>query len=60
MNNESAKREWKQAYEGIREEMQEIVEAVKACRYCKYLGSNCTPTGKECVPEYYGGKYENN
>ena len=37
---------------GLREELQQIVEAMKLCRYCKSLAADCSPTDHDCRPEW--------
>lgn len=44
--------------EGLREELQIIVEAMQACRYCKHLDADCSPGTKACKPEWRGMKRE--
>lgn len=44
--------------EGLREELQQIVQALQICRFCKYIHTDCTPGSRFCVPEWRGLKNE--
>lgn len=39
---------------GLREELALIVESMRVCRFCKHSNGNCSPTGRECSPEWMG------
>ena len=39
---------------GLREELALIVESCRLCRYCQHSNGNCSPTGRECSPEWRG------
>lgn len=41
---------------GLEEELTLAVEACRICRLCKYAKRSCTPTGRECRPQWRGLK----
>ncbi len=38
----------------LRRRLERIVGELRICRFCKHLHEDCSPTGAECDPKWWG------